>query len=72
MLKKWLDEHWYDWEADQTLLDDLKVFVEENVKQSGMENVATALSKLIAKKVNSQVHSHGTVGRRREECYHRV
>jgi len=49
VLKKWLEDHWYDFLEDSTLLNDLKSFLDE-MKHSGMEASASALHKAIQKK----------------------
>jgi len=51
VLKKWMEEHWYDWESDSRLIDCLRIFIDENVKKD-MEIVATTLTKILSKKLD--------------------
>ena len=50
MMKKWMEEHWYDFEGQSELLEQVKNFI-EIISKSGMDQAATTLSKIIYKKV---------------------
>lgn len=51
MLKRWVNDHWYDFSESAALLEKLRNFI-NMIDVSGMSNAAKALSKLVETKVN--------------------
>ena len=58
LLKKWLDEHWYDFEENANLIDEMKQLIE--LIQQSNDLFSNSLNKLVAKKTE-KVKSSGSM-----------
>lgn len=47
VIKKWIEDHWYDFESNWSLLEDLRNFIEQIMRTCGMETHANHLTKTI-------------------------
>lgn len=51
MVRHWVDQHWYDFEYNLDLLNELKKFLGE-VKGKAMKKWVESINKIIERKVN--------------------
>lgn len=72
VLKRWIDGQWHEFLEFPSVLESLKVFIEGTMKQSGMENAAENLTKMLIRKQEGQQVQSNTVFPRSPPDAHQV
>ena len=52
-----MDHHWYDFESDKALYDQLVQFLEESVKGKVLKKWVETINKVLARKVSDRIRS---------------